>query len=393
MKCTRCGAEIRKGNLYCSNCGAEVQIVSADNVMEEEFFLDFQRREMRAAASETDAIMGSELEPELESETKSLSAAHHKTGKRQNHRKLVKGWLTATAGICGLVVIGVLLCARGAKAAQNSTDPAYDEMIIALANGEDEQAAGWLQKSQLNQTEPSAGAFWQAWLYGQQADEQQQIRTLQEILATDEDNVYACRELIRIYVSQGNFEALHDFYDAYADTALAGLFADYLVAAPVIEAPTEPVWEGDTLTIQAQNGLNIYYTLDGTSPVTDGTLYYAPLQLQAGEYTISAVACNEDGYYSPVVTHELKVEEHYQLGMPQVTPDSGEYLTPQTIYISVPAGCTAYYTWNGQNPTTASARYSGGISMPEGNNVLSVIVVDAYGNESSIQRVNYIYMP
>ena len=93
------------------------------------------------------------------------------------------------------------------------------------------------------------------------------------------------------------------------------------------------------------------------------------------------------------MTRELKVEEHYQLGMPQVTPDSGEYLTPQTIHISVPAGCTAYYTWNGQNPTTASARYSGGISMPEGNNVLSVIVVDAYGNESSIQRVNYIYMP
>lgn len=377
MKCTRCGAEIRKGNLYCSNCGAEVQIVSADNVMEEEFFLDFQKREMRAAASEPNHS----------------SAAHPKAGKKQIHRKLVKGWLTVAIGTCGLAAIAILLCVRGTQAAQHSADPAYEEMIIALAGGEDEQAVDCLKKSRLFQTDPTSGAFWQAWLYGQQADEQQQIRTLQEVLATDEKNVYACRELIRIYVAENNFEALHDFYDAYADTALAGLFEDYLVAAPVIEIPSEPVWEGDALTIQAQGGLNIYYTLDGTSPVTNGILYYAPLKLQAGEYVIAAATCNEDGYYSPVVTCELKVEEHYQPGMPQVTPDSGEYLTPQTIHISVPAGCTAYYTWNGQNPTTASARYSGGISMPEGNNVLSVIVVDAYGNESSIQRVNYIYMP
>ena len=380
MNCTRCGAEIQKGNLYCSKCGAEVQIVSADNVMEEEFFLDFQKREMRGTTSE-------------EVDIHSVAHSHGKNGKKQNHRRLTAGWLTAVLGTCVLVAVSTLLCAQGTKAAQNSADPAYDEMITALADGEDEQAAGWLQKSQLFQTDPTAGAFWQAWLYGQQKDEQQQIRTLQEILATDGENVYACRELIRIYVAQNDFEALYDFYDAYADTTLAGLFADYLVAAPVIEIPAEPVWEGDTLTIQAQDGLNIYYTLNGGSPVTNGTLYYAPLHLQAGEYTISAVACNEDGYYSPVVTSELKVEKHYQLGMPQVTPNSGEYLTPQTIYISVPAGCSAYYTWNGQNPTTASARYSGGISMPEGNNVLSVIVVDAYGNESSVQRVNYIYMP
>ena len=50
MKCTKCGEEIKKGNLYCSKCGAEVQIVSAYNVMEDEFFLDFQNREMSGAA-------------------------------------------------------------------------------------------------------------------------------------------------------------------------------------------------------------------------------------------------------------------------------------------------------------------------------------------------------
>ncbi len=387
MKCARCGAEICKGNLYCSKCGAEVQIVSADNVMEEEFFLDFQKREMRSTMSEED----------------SHAATHDGNKKKQKRQNLLGGWLTAVLGACVLIIVPALLFAPDAKAAGNtsgtdasydsSDDDAYENMIRALAAGEDEQAARLLKDHRVMQDDPTAEKFWQAWLYGQQSDAKQQIRTLQEILAGDEENVYACRELIRIYVTQGDFDALYDFYQVYENSALAGLFADYLVAAPQIELPSEPVFEGDRFTISAQDGLNVYYTLDGSSPVTNGTLYYAPLQPQAGEYTISAVACNEEGYYSPVVTASVKVTEHYQLGMPQVTPGSGEYQTPQTIHISVPAGCSAYYTWSGQNPTTASTRYQGGISMPEGNNVLSVIIVDAYGNESSIQRMNYIYMP
>ncbi len=372
MRCARCGAEIRKGNLYCSNCGTEVQIVSADNVMEEEFFWDFQRQEMRGGASKA--------EPPA------------KTAK--NPKRNVVGWIAAAVGTLCLIIIPAIFFAPGEADAQTAgREAACDEMILALADDGEEAAQRWLQSSAMGQSDPTAAAFWKAWLYGRQADTGAQIRTLQEILAGDETNVYACRELIRIYVEQQDFEALNEFYEIYADTALAGLFSDYLVAAPEIEAPQEPFWEDNTLTITAQAGLNIYYTLDGSSPVTDGTLYYAPLRLEPGQYTIAAVACNEEGCYSPVAERALTVERHYQLGMPQVTPDSGEYLTPQTIHVSVPEGCNAYYTWNGQTPTTSSTRYSGGISMPEGNNVLSVVVVDAYGNESSIQRVNYIYMP
>ena len=374
MKCARCGAVIRNGNLYCSKCGAEVQIVSADNVMEEEFFLDFQKREMHRDTSGPDA---------------DRHAGRVKKEKRTN----TGGWITAIAGTILLIVISLILCAPGAEAAQTDTDPSYNEMITALADGEHEKAADLLEQTTLIQSDPVNAAFWKAWLCGSQSDVPGQIRTLQEILSEDDTNAYACRELIRIYVDRSDFEALHEFYEVYKDTSLSGLFADYLVTSPTIGIPADHVWEGDSLTITAQDGLNIYYTLDGSSPVTNGTLYYAPLQLQAGEYTIAATACNEDGYYSPVVEQTVTVEQHDQLGMPQVTPDSGEYLTPQTIHISVPEGCSAYYTWNGQTPTTSSTRYSGSISMPEGNNVLSVIIVDNYGNESSIQRVNYIYMP
>jgi len=37
MKCAKCGAELKKGCLYCSVCGHEAQIVSDYNVLEDDY--------------------------------------------------------------------------------------------------------------------------------------------------------------------------------------------------------------------------------------------------------------------------------------------------------------------------------------------------------------------
>lgn len=371
MKCKKCGEEIKTGNLYCSKCGAEVQIVSAYNVMEEELLLDFQNEQMSAELPNRSCDPGPVLQK----------------------KKLYVAILAAIVGFLLLVVVAFVLKMNAGRAekAQNMED--NTQLVKLLADADVNGAKTYLKQEISRADGELADRFWLAWLCGRQNDRDGQITSLQQILKIDPENVFACRELIRVYVEANDFEGLYRFYDACAGSGLAALFQDYLVAAPEIEIPEEAVRAGDTLTIRAADGLNIYYTLDGSSPVTHGMLYYAPIKLSSGTYQIRAVACNEEGYYSNVVSAELTVQRRYQLGMPAVTPNSGEYLTPQTIYVNVPEGCSAYYTWNGSNPTTASKKYHGGISMPEGNNVLSVILVDEYGNMSSVQRVNYIYMP
>lgn len=372
MKCSKCGAEIKKGNLYCSRCGEEVQIVSAYNVMEDEFFLDFQNREMgkRSQHGMSD-----------------ISAGVQK-------KNLYMCILTAMIGFLVLLALAFLIRMNaGGVEKEEATAMRYTGFIQALADGNDQKAYACLEQGMDEEPENLEDRFWLAWLYGRQADYDKQTETLHQILLMDGENSYACRELINVYVKQGDFDGLHEFYALCEGSDLAVLFDGYLVDAPVIEVPQHLMRAGDTLTITASEGLNVYYTMDGSSPISNGTLYYAPIKLETGSFTLNAVACNEEGYYSTVVSRELTVERRYQLGMPQVTPDSGEYLSPQTIYVNVPEGCTAYYTWNGANPTAASRKYNGGIAMPEGNNVLSVILVDAYGNMSSVQRVNYIYMP
>nr|MCR4673659.1 chitobiase/beta-hexosaminidase C-terminal domain-containing protein [Lachnospiraceae bacterium] len=52
-----------------------------------------------------------------------------------------------------------------------------------------------------------------------------------------------------------------------------------------------------------------------------------------------------------------------------------------------------YYTWDGSMPTTNSYKYTEPILVPEGNNVLSVIVVDKHGMTSNVVKGNYIYLP
>lgn len=369
MKCTRCGADIKTGNLYCSKCGEEVQIVSADNVMEDEFFLDFQNE----TEDDEDLIAGQE----------GFSALQKK--------KLYVSILCAFIGFLALLIPPFLV--QQMYGGETEAAGSYEEMIGALAEADEKQAEEALNTSIKEQPEEVSAYFWLAWLYEKQGDGEKQISVLKQILSREQENIYACRELIEAYVRADDFESLHELFDAYDGSRLAPLFTDYLVEVPAVELQPEQMKPGDILTITAEEGLNIYYTLDGSSPITDGILYYAPIYLEAGDYTLLAASCNEQGYYSPVISEQFTVEAAYQLEMPRVTPDSGEFLTPQTIYVNVPEGCTAYYTWDRSDPTVNSKKYSGGISMPVGNNVLSVILVDSYGNTSSVQRVNYIYMP
>ncbi len=375
MKCTKCGADIKKGNLYCSDCGAEVQMVSAYHVMEDEFFLDVQHQ--------------TSGEDEPESAVEELSSEMPRALRRKN---LYISITAAAFGFFVLLFFSFFVLREDADAAGGETD-SYEQAVQALAQADYVKAEAAFAGARAKQPGDLNAYFWQVWLYGSQGDAEKQKETLQDILMLDRENIYACKELIGLYVAQGDFEALHALSDTYKSSRLAALFSEYEVEAPVVELPSEPLKQGDVLTISAAEGLNIYYTLDGTSPIENGTLYYAPICLDSGDYTIRASACSEEGYYSPVVSEEITVKEAYQLGMPQITPSSGEYLSPQTIYVSVPEGCTAYYTWGSTDPTSASYKYTGGITMREGNNVLSVILVDAYGNTSSVQRVNYIYMP
>ena len=64
MKCAKCGAELKKGCLYCSVCGHEAQMVNEFSVIEEDYLKSILAegpKEKDTAAGQTGA--SSDLDP------------------------------------------------------------------------------------------------------------------------------------------------------------------------------------------------------------------------------------------------------------------------------------------------------------------------------------------
>jgi hypothetical protein len=89
---------------------------------------------------------------------------------------------------------------------------------------------------------------------------------------------------------------------------------------------------------------------------------------------------------------ELKyVVDYKQPDAPQINPESGTYDSGQMITIdNIADGDTAYYTMDGSSPTAASSKYTGPIAMPEGNTVVSAIIISQHDMTSSVTRRNYV---
>ena len=85
---------------------------------------------------------------------------------------------------------------------------------------------------------------------------------------------------------------------------LTAVWAANMLAAPVITAPA--TYEGDsaTVTITAEDGASIYYTLDGSEPRADGSASrpYQGAFTVTGSVTIKAIAVKDDYFDSEVAS-------------------------------------------------------------------------------------------
>ncbi|MBW6516003.1 MAG: chitobiase/beta-hexosaminidase C-terminal domain-containing protein [Candidatus Cloacimonetes bacterium] len=122
--------------------------------------------------------------------------------------------------------------------------------------------------------------------------------------------------------------------------------AGYYNTAQSIEITTETE---DTL---------IYYTLDGTEPNENSTLYDLPIALPLGtEIVIKAKGFRED-----LLESETGIAEYFitqTIPTPLIYPEEGVYLESQEISISLPYDTwNIYYTLDGTEPSASSSIYT-----------------------------------
>ena len=74
MKCAKCGAEIRPGCVYCSNCGQEAQIVTEINILEDDLLRSMLEEEEKSG-SQTETLVSIEKTAEKTDQKVSLRSA------------------------------------------------------------------------------------------------------------------------------------------------------------------------------------------------------------------------------------------------------------------------------------------------------------------------------
>lgn len=129
-------------------------------------------------------------------------------------------------------------------------------------------------------------------------------------------------------------------------------------------------------------GSAIYYTLDGSTPTTNSTLYTDPFVVSSSG-TVKAIAVAA-GYLNSAVASATYTLPPPPAAKPVISPGTGTYTTTQTVTITdATSGAVIYYTTDGSTPTSNSSVYSAPITVSTPQTIRAIAI--APGNKISEQ--------
>lgn len=440
MKCAKCGMELSPSAQRCSRCGEAVSPEFNYKNMERELLHTVWEEET------INGISGSSMLYQQQEQPQALRKMDNQKGMRtikdqnaydemdemddeyeeepgKHPGKLAVSLLASAAVFAGLAFF---LHNFSTDYEYEKTEAEYQNCLTLMAK---EDYPGAMDSVDLLLGEESDSLAYLALkntICEKSGDSKQQMETLKQIIRLDADNYQAYEKLLELYLAEEDQEGIEKLAADAPNSAIASMLSEYLVDTPYLVLTPGVYDASQTLEITSENGNSIYYTLDGSSPQEYGVLYSAPISLEQDYiYSVRAICKNERGAYGDEASGDYQIginavnrvtgpgtmsgaengsgtetvtgsdSAAVQLEQPQVYPQSGTYTSQQQITIDVPIGYQAYYSWSLGDALTSQngTLYTGGITMPEGNSVLSVIVTDANGSSSAVKQVSYTYQP
>ena len=134
-------------------------------------------------------------------------------------------------------------------------------------------------------------------------------------------------------------------------------------ATPTFSPSAGTYSSAQSVTISdTSSGVQIYYTVDGSTHTTASTLYSSPITV-ATTTTIKAIAAGA-GWITSTVASATYTIQAPTAATPTLSPPAGTYSSAQSVTISdTSSGVQIYYTVDGSTPTTASTLYSSPITV------------------------------
>lgn len=360
MKCSKCGKVVSLGDIYCSQCGSEIQIVPDFNVFGDDISDVIQQKEN---------TRGNETKEQKEEINKEQEK------KVKDNRKKNITILCISLGVISFIAI-VLVASIFITSKKNSKSFNYNFSRAEeyYENGMLSEALEFVNYALNADSDNVYAGILKAEILEKQDKYDYAIEVLKDIIAAHPDNLKAYNLIIKYCIEISDYETIAELADKVKDEAIYALFEDYIAEAPKFSLKAGNYDQEKRLTITTNDEAIIYYTIDGTSPKNFGILYTDEIVLGEGVTTVRAYATNEHGVMSE------EVEATYIIAVslpdkPEVSVPSGTYTEVQKITIYVPVGWTAYYTWDDTIPSEESEKYTGPFDMINGNNVLRIVFI------------------
>jgi len=379
MKCPNCGSYIPNGMMICPDCREEIQMVPDYNPLE-----DVLTEEVRGSVhGATRPIRTNDISNMRRSQEYRGPVQDHSTRILRPHdiaqeRRRMKELRIKKAKqrrrrvlliLCAsLIAMGLLIFV----AYRNSYDGLVRRANQAFAMNQLDQASIYFNRAVGRNITRVDAYIGLSKVKLASEDQEGAERILLQALDTQPSNLDLLHALIDFYIQTNQQERISVLMRDITSQRVLDALADYISQPPSFSLPEGTFSEVQEVSLTA-DGSRIYYTTDGTQPLVGGNLYTEPLLIQEGQTIVSAIAVNEKGVPSQVVTRTYTVVLPIA-SAPTVTPSTGQYQTEQVITIVVPDGYSAFYTLDGTDPSSSSLLYTEPIPMPEGTTQFSAIL-------------------
>ncbi len=155
---------------------------------------------------------------------------------------------------------------------------------------------------------------------------------------------------------------------------------EFVMEAVTAAMPQFARGNGNELIIAtATQGANIYYTIDGSIPTTESTLYTAPIELN-GNYTVNAIATGD-----ALITSEVGT---FNVDWYKVADVSFSYKNLKLAMATTTPDAEIYYTVDGTTPDINSTLYTDSISLDQDCEVKAIAIRNLW-NDSEITTYTF----
>ena len=435
MKCSRCGEECKDNQAFCLKCGTPIQVVPDFNLIEAELadnvgkllnedkdkkkdsddmdYLDDERYEEMMPERDIDAELSlvdiEKLRDTMDFNNYQVDATNftdeeeepsirHHDPEIQREKKMFKIKAIVLSVLAAIIILIAVILLN----VLNDKDESKTTFVSLYNAGYDFYAAKEYEKAldKLIEAKKLAGNDNErikvnksilASYENLENKDTEMISILKELINLDPKEYEYYEKLVAIYDRNDMIDDISELIDSVTDVTISSRLSEYSVSTPKFseEAGNYDSYISLKLTTSGKN--KIYYTLDGTEPTQNSTEYTEEIRLdKEGEFTVKAIAVNEKGISSKVVTNEYKITPSVIEG-PEVTPDGGQYNTETEIVVNVPEGMKCYYTYGpeAKSPTVTDTEYTEPVKMLRGKNIFSAMLVSEAGIVSEVTQNIY----